>query len=290
LNGKTMSSLRFLIIDGYAKASREEFDGVGMKHAWLLYAEMLKKHLPEAEYAVWFPSDDPNPPEGLGPEHYAGVLYTGCNLTIYNTHEARVTRQIEYARQCYEAGTPGFGTCWGIQMAAVAAGGEVKANPRGREMGLARKIRLTEAGLAHPMFEGKPPVYCGFISHLDEITQLPPGAVLLASNDFTHVQAIEVKHKRGVFWATQYHPEYDLHEMARLITAREPKLVPEGFFRDHADLAQYVDKLETLHQNPDRKDLRWQLDIDDDVLSGAVRQVEFRNWIQKLVLPRAAKG
>ena len=285
-----MPSLRFLIIDGYAKASREEFDGVGMKHAWLLYAEMLKKHLPEAEYAVWFPSDDPNPPEGLGPEHYAGVLYTGCNLTIYNTHEARVTRQSEYARQCYEAGTPGFGTCWGIQMAAVAAGGEVKANPRGREMGLARKIRLTEAGLAHPVFEGKPPGYCGFISHLDEITQLPPGAVLLASNDFTHVQAIEVKHKRGVFWATQYHPEYDLHEVARLITAREPKLLLEGFFRDHADLAQYVDKLETLHQNPDRKDLRWQLDIDDDVLSDEVRQVEFRNWIQKLVLPRAAKG
>ncbi len=285
-----MSSLRFLIIDGYAKVSREEFDGVGMKQAWLLYAEMLKKHLPEAEFAVWFPSDDPNPPDGLGPEHYAGVLYTGCNLTIYHTHEARVMRQIEYARQCYEVGTPGFGTCWGIQMAAAAAGGEVKANPRGREMGLARKIRLTEAGRSHPMFEGKPPVYCGFISHLDEITQLPPGAVLLASNDFTHVQAIEVKHKKGVFWATQYHPEYDLHEVARLITAREPKLVREGFFRNHEDLAQYVEKLETLSQHPDRKDLRWQLDIDDDVLSDEARQVEFRNWIQKLVLPRAAKG
>ncbi|MDP2999969.1 MAG: type 1 glutamine amidotransferase [Bryobacterales bacterium] len=284
------STLGFLIIDGYAKASREELDRAGMKQAWLLYAEMLKKYLPGAEYAVWFPSDDPIPPDGLGPEHYAGILWTGCNLTIYDSGDARVTRQIEFAKKSYEAGTCGFGTCWGVQMAAVAAGGEVRANPRGREMGLARKIRLTPAGLGHPMFEGKPAVYGGFISHLDEIMQLPPGAALLASNDFTSVQAIEVKHRKGVFWATQYHPEYDLHEMARLITAREPKLVPEGFFRDHQDLAQYVEKLETLHRTPDRKDLRWQLDIDDDVLSDQVRQVEFRNWINKIVLPRAAGG
>jgi GMP synthase (glutamine-hydrolysing) len=284
------STLRFLIIDGYPKASRDEFDVVGMKHAWRLYAEMLKKYLPEAEFRLWLPSDNPTPPDGLGPEHYEGILWTGCNLTIYDLDNIRVTRQIEFAKKSYEVGTPAFGTCWGIQMAAVAAGGEVRANPRGREMGMARKIRLTTEGLKHPMLEGKPPVYNGFISHLDEVMQLPPGGVLLASNDFTHVQAIEVKHKKGTFWATQYHPEYDLHEVARLIMARARKLVAEGFFQSHEDLVHYVEKLETLHQNPNRKDLRWQLNIDDDVLSDQVRQVEFRNWINKLVLPQAAGG
>jgi GMP synthase (glutamine-hydrolysing) len=283
------STLRFLIVDGYPKASRDEFDVARMKHAWRLYAEMLKRYLPEAESSLWLPSDNPTPPDGLGPEHYDGILWTGCNLTIYHLDDIRVTRQVEFARKSYEVGTPGFGTCWGIQMAAVAAGGEVRMNPRGREMGLARKIRLTAEGLEHPMLEGKPPLYNAFISHLDEVTQLPPGAVLLASNDFTRVQAIEVKHKKGTFWAAQYHPEYDLHEMARLIVAREPKLVAEGFFRNHEDLLQYVDKLETLSQNPGRKDLRWQLDIDDDVLSDQVRQVEFSNWINKLVLPRKAQ-
>lgn len=285
----TMSSpLRFLIIDGYPKASREEFDRVGMKHAWRLYAEMLVGHLPAAQYCVWFPSDDPAPPQGLAPEHYQGILWTGCNLTIYHTDDQRVTRQIEFARRAYEAGTPSFGTCWGIQMAAVAAGGRVAANPRGREMGLARKIRLTPEGLAHPMFEGKPPVFNAFISHLDEVTELPSGASWLAVNDFTRVQAIEVRHGKGVFWATQYHPEYDLHEMARLIVARASKLVPEGFFHSHDEMLAYVEKLEALHREPSRKDLRWQLDIDDDVLSEPVRQVEFRNWIQKIVLPSAA--
>ena len=280
--------IRFLIVDGYAKASRDEFDVVGMKHAARLYAEMLKRWLPEAECVFWFPSDDPIPPEGKGPEHYAGILWTGCNLTVYHRDDPRVARQIEFAAKSFDAGTPAFGSCWGLQIAAAAAGGEVRANSRGREMGIARKIRLTAEGLNHPMLEGKPPVFSGFISHVDEVTGLPPGAAVLATNDFTHVQAMEVRHGNGTFWAVQYHPEYDLHEMARLITARAQKLLAEGFFNSPEDLARYVEQLETLNREPDRKDLRWQLDIDDDVLSDAVRQLELRNWINKVVLPRAA--
>lgn len=280
--------IRFLIIDGYAKASRDDFDVVGMKHAATLYAEMLKKWLPEAEYVFWFPSDDAAPPEGKGPEHYAGILWTGCNLTVYHRDNPSVARQIDFAAKSYDAGTPAFGSCWGLQVAAAAAGGEVSANPRGREMGIARKIQLTPEGRHHPMLEGKPPVFTGFISHLDEVTGLPAGATVLATNDFTEVQALEIRHGKGSFWAVQYHPEYDLHEMARLITARAQKLLPEGFFASPEDLAAYVEKLEALNREPDRKDLRWQLDIDDDVLSQDVRQLEFRNWINNVVLPRAA--
>jgi GMP synthase (glutamine-hydrolysing) len=155
-------------------------------------------------------------------------------------------------------------------------------------MGLARKIHLTAAGRAHPFLAGKPPVYSGFISHVDEVTHLPPGAELLATNDFTEVQAIAVDHQAGSFWAVQYHPEYSLRDMARLIVAREPKLLPEGFFADRAALLAYVEQLEALAAAPDRKDLRWQLDIDDDVLSVSVRQLEFANWLERLVLPRLA--
>ncbi len=71
---------------------------------------------------------------------------------------------------------------------------------------------------------------------------------------------------------------------------REPKLVQEGFFQSRRDLVGYVDKLESLAQNPTRKDLRWQLNINEDVLSDQVRQVEFRDWINKVVMPWAATG
>lgn len=279
---------RFLIIDGYTKGSRDDFDLVGMKHGATLYAEMVKRWLPEAEFVVWFPSDDPTPPGGQGPEHYSGILWTGSNLTVYHQDNPSVVRQLEFAVRSFDAGTPAFGSCWALQVAVTAAGGTVRANPRGREMGIARKLQLTPEGRNHPMLEGRQPVFSNFMSHLDEVSELPPGAIVLATNDFTHVQAMEVRHGNGTFWAVQYHPEYDLHEMARLITARAHKLLPEGFFAGPEDLAAYVEKLEALNRDPDRKDLRWQLDIDDDVLSDEVRQLEFRNWIKTVVLPRAA--
>jgi GMP synthase (glutamine-hydrolysing) len=279
---------RFLIIDGYTKNSRDGFDLVGMKHGSTLYAEMLQRWLPGAEYTIWFPCDHPTPPDGHGPEHYTGILWTGSNLTVYHRDNPSVARQIEFAARSFDAGTPAFGSCWALQVAVTAAGGEVRANPRGREIGIARKIQLTPAGQNHPMLEGRPPVFSNFISHLDEVAVFPPGAVPLAGNDFSHVQTMEVTHRNGTFWAVQYHPEYDLHALARLITARARKLLLEGFFASPEDLAAYVEKLEALNRDPTRKDLRWQLDIDDDVLSDEIRHLEFRNWIKKIVLPRAA--
>ena len=139
------------------------------------------------------------------------------------------------------------------------------------------------------MYEGKPQAFEGFISHDDEITHLSNGSSCLASNDFTRVQAVSVRHKKGIFWATQYHPEYNLHEVARLIVAREELLKSQGLFQHHDDMVQYVEKLETLAANPDRKDLRWQLAIGDDLLDDSIRQLEFVNWLNKLVIPHSKK-
>jgi len=276
---------RFLIIDGYAKPSREQFDTVGMELAGQLYGNMLDQHLEEVEYDIVYLSD----PGVISPDEkalqgYHGVIWPGCNLTIYHTEDERVTRMLDLARRCYEAGIPQFGSCWGVQIAVCAAGGKVEANPRGKEMGVARKIRLTEEGRNHPMYEGKASVFDGFISHDDHITELPPGAQCLATNDFTHVQAVSVQYLNGTFWATQYHPEYNLYEMAKLIMAREEKLIELGFFKSHEDMMQFVDKLETIHRNPERKDLRWQLAIDKDLISESIVQCEFVNWLKKMVI------
>lgn len=279
-------SLRFLIVDGYPQASREELTASQCEQAWKLYADMLQAHLPEAEYDVLFPADPGSElPEGAGLDSYRGILWTGCNLTIYDEHDERVRRMIELQRQAYRAGVPAYGSCWGLHIAVVAAGGRVASNPRGREMGLARKIALTGQGRAHPFMRDKPQVFDAFISHYDEVTALPRGALLLAGNDFTRVQAAEVRHAAGVFWAVQYHPEYSLYVMARLMVARRQRLLDEGFFTDEAAFTAHVTDLETLHRHPGRHDLRWRLGIDDDVLDPRRRQLEFRNWLERLVLP-----
>lgn len=277
---------RFLIIDGYNKASRDDLNKAGMQYAWKLYGDMLTKNMPGAEYDVLLPSDDGvEIPGAKDLEGYAGMLWTGCNLCIYDAGNPSVISQIELARLAYEVGVPSFGSCWGLQMSVVAAGGKVAPNPLGKEMGISRKICVSKEGRVHPMFAGKPSVFEAYISHDDMVTEVPEGSQILAGNAFTPVQALSVTHKKGTFWSVQYHPEYSLHEMACLIIAREEKLIAGSFFKAPDELQEMVGKMKALFLEPDRKDLRWQLVIDDDVLSDAIKECEFRNWLKVLVQP-----
>lgn len=276
---------RFLVIDGYYRDGREELAAGGATPAGDLYAGMLKRCLPGSHVDIIYPADPGVAlPKGAGLTSYNGIAWTGSSLTIH-ADDPGVASQIELAKTAFEAKVPGFGSCWAAQIAVAAAGGRCAANPRGREMGIARKISLTPEGRAHPMYTGKISVFDAFISHEDEITHLPPGAISLASNAFCSVQAVSVTHKGGTFWAVQYHPEYDLHELARLTYCRIEKLVSRGFFADGDAARDYILKLETLHQDPSRKDLAWLLGIDADVTSEDVRQAEVQNWIERLVLP-----
>ena len=282
-----MTTLRFLVIDGYRRDGRESLVAGGATTAGRLYERMLLGCHPDASVDILYPTDPGSAlPRGTALAAYDGIAWTGSSLTVYNESDPAVRAQIELARTAFEAGVPSFGSCWAAQIAVVAAGGRCAANPRGREMGIARKIALTEDGRGHPLYIGKPRVFDAFISHEDEITHLPSGALSLAGNAFSSVQAVCVTHKGGTFWAVQYHPEYDLHELARLTCARRERLVGMGFFADVEATLDYVNKLEALHQDPSRRDLAWLLGIDDDVMNEDVRRIEVRNWIGHLVIPR----
>ncbi len=279
---------KFLVIDGYTKQARNQLVGGGASMAVDLYVNMLKKCSPPGtECDKLFPADEgavyPNDQQLAS---YDGIAWTGCSLCLNDTHLPEVSQQIDLTRRAFEAGVPGFGSCWAAQIAVVAAGGQVQPNPNGREMGIARKIELTPEGRAHPMYEGKTNVFNAFTSHDDEITHLPPGAVILSRNPWTKVQSVAVTYKGGTFWGLQYHPEYDLHELARLAFCRIPKLIKHGFFLDEASALSYIDDLETLHQDPNRKDIAWRLGIDADVMNEDVRLCEVRNWVNRLVLPQ----
>ena len=273
--------MKFLIIDGYSKASRDKLEEAKMSFAWKLYADMLLKYIPDAEYEVFFPTDTKveNFPGKEKLEEFTGIIWTGADLDINETHIPTNAGQIKLAELAYEIGSDSWGSCWGIQMAAVAAGGSVERNPRGREMGFGRKITKTAEGMNHPMLKDKPTVFYAFESHYDIVVNIPEGGVVLARNPFSGIQAMEIKHKKGTFWASQYHPEYNLYEVARLTLAREKLLTDQGFFKDHDGMQSYVDKMEELYRNPDRTDLLWQLGIDEDIMDDSIRQSEFRNWL-----------
>lgn len=278
--------LSICIINGYPKTSREKFSRDNVSQAHENYIRFFNQYIPKAQIDILYIADlDNNLPTGANLNSYDAYVWTGSDLTIYHNDDPRVTRQIELSQAIYQAGPPQYGSCWGIQMAAVAAGGEVKKNPKGREWGITGIISQTAAGRQSLLLKNKPEQFKGFIMHLDEVTKIPAGGVLLATDEHTHVQALAVKHGQGEFWATQYHPEYNLFEMAQLIDARATPLVKEGFFATEEEVHAHAAALRHLYENPQDQQLRQKLGIGDDILDPKILQQELRNWIDFLVIP-----
>lgn len=275
--------MRLIVLDAYAREGRAALRGAGGTEAGALYGALLLRLAPDATVDVAHPADGPlELPSATDLDDYAGVVWTGSSLTIHDAGDARVTRQIELAREIARRGIPSFGSCWAAQLAAVAAGGRCAPNPRGREFGVSRGISLTDAGRAHPMYRGKPGRFDALTSHADHVVALGPKVHCLASNDWSPVQAVGNDTARASFWAVQYHPEYDLHEVASLARLRKQELVAQGTFPDQGAADRYIDDLEALNADPAREDLRHRLGVDASVLDADLRTLEVRNWLASL--------
>ena len=119
-----------------------------------------------------------------------------------------------------------LGVCFGHQLLAKAAGGEVIQNPRGREIGTV-SVQLTEAGKRDPLFAwagGSAEIEVQ-ATHTDAVDPLPPAAVLLASNENCAAQAYRLSETVA---GVQFHPELSVEAMRDLILSRRSKLWAEG--------------------------------------------------------------
>ena len=172
----TTAALRFCIVNGYPKASRENFDRSNVGHPHDLFKDFLAREAPNSTSVIVYVADpDFSLPPGTSIDDFDGFIWTGSDLTVYHTDDPRVAGQLAFAVELMDAGAASWGSCWGLQMAAQVEGGEVKVNPRGRECGIATRIELNDAGRESPMLAGKPDVFDGFIMHVDEVVRLPDG-------------------------------------------------------------------------------------------------------------------
>ncbi|HSK40749.1 MAG TPA: type 1 glutamine amidotransferase, partial [Arenibaculum sp.] len=228
-----MTTLKLLVVDGNTREVNEAHVAAGGRPTGAHYASVLGGLRPDVECIVVHPAHPGGAvlPGGLGLDAFDGVAWTGSALNVYNGGPA-IEPQVELARAAFRAGVPIFGSCWGLQVATVAAGGEVRANALGRELGLARRIAPTGAGAAHPMFAGKAAPFDAIAVHVDEVVTIAPGTTVLAGNAMSPVQAAEIRFAAGRCWGVQYHPEYDLNEIATVIVRYAPRLVDAGFFAD----------------------------------------------------------
>jgi GMP synthase (glutamine-hydrolysing) len=149
---------------------------------------------------------------------FDGVLMTGSPRSVLDGDpwmDAAAAYLIEAGRT-----RPVLGVCFGHQLLARALGGRVDRNPLGREAGT-REVRLTEAGTRDPLFRGVPRTLTVQQTHEDHVPKLPPGATLLAENDFSPVQAFAVG---DALRCVQFHPEMDAERSLLLAELRRERL------------------------------------------------------------------
>ncbi|MFB6104012.1 MAG: type 1 glutamine amidotransferase [Halobacteriaceae archaeon] len=143
-----------------------------------------------------------------GADHDA-VVVTGSRSSVY-WDDPWIESLTDRVARLVAADVPVLGVCYGHQVLADAVGGTVAAM-EDYELGYREVHQVGD----DPLFDGVPDPFLVFETHSDVVTDLPPGATLLAEND-VGIQAF----RHGSAWGLQFHPEYDL-ETARAVTKRK---------------------------------------------------------------------
>ena len=108
----------------------------------------------------------------------------------------------------YRLGVPILGICYGMQLMAHQLGGRVVRAPH-REFGPA-VIRVVRPG---GVFQDLPPVQKVWMSHGDEVLEVPPGFESIATSGHSACAAMSDTERR--FHAIQFHPEVAHTERGR---------------------------------------------------------------------------
>ncbi|KQO89171.1 glutamine amidotransferase [Methylobacterium sp. Leaf90] len=274
--------MRFLVAESETPEAREKRRGSVGRSSGETYLNILRELAPGADCDRIQPADaDAVIPRGANLAGNDAVFLTGSPLHLYEeTPETR--RTVAFMRSVFASGTPAFGSCAGLQVATVAAGGSVRPNACRLEAGSARRITPTEAGRAHPLLAGRPASYDAPAIHTDEVEALPPGGTLLAGNRLTAVQAAEIRFDGGVFWGVQYHPEIGLDEVAGALRRQGDSLVEAGLARGNDEVEAYARQVDDFHREPGRRDLAWRLGLDEQVTDERQRLAEMRNFVEAL--------
>ncbi len=135
---------------------------------------------------------------------YKGIIFTGGPRSVYEDDAPRFDPAI------LDAGIPILGICYGCQLIAYLAGGEVAPAKTGSEYG--------KTEFAHEMgvlFKGVPKITVCWMSHTDFVKKVPDGFRVTANTRSCPVAAFDNDEKK--IYGVQFHPEVTHTEHGKLI-------------------------------------------------------------------------
>ena len=180
---------------------------------------------------VEFDVTDNDRPSGFD---FDAVVVTGSRASVYWDRDW-IRPLVDYVAAADDHGLPLLGVCYGHQVLASALGGRV-ASMGEYEIGYRTITRTADDEL----LAGVDDEFVAFTTHSDAVTELPPGAELLAENDYG-IHAF----RRGRAWGVQFHPEYDRETAVEVTRGKEGDLtdarvqsVVDGITEENYDAAR----------------------------------------------------
>ncbi len=165
-----------------------------------------------------------------------GVILSGSHASLWEDESLRAPQAV------FELGVPVLGICFGMYAIAHALGGKVEGGHK-REFGHAEirahgHTRLLDGIQDHvtPQGHGMLNVW---MSHGDNVTEMPPGFKLMASTESCPIAGMADEERS--FYAVQFHPEVTHTRQGKAILNRFVlgicAATPDWLMRDHVDEA-----------------------------------------------------
>tara|TARA_B000000609_G_scaffold11869_1_gene7396 strand:- start:121 stop:906 length:786 start_codon:yes stop_codon:yes gene_type:complete len=258
---------KILIVEGNLKEENQSFTEGGIKTHTESLKDSISYFTNDLEIDVVNPSSDKNISEvAKGLEKFDGMIWGGSSLNIYND-TLEIRRQIEFMRSCQNKIKKILAICWGLQVAATVAGGQVKRCMTGSHRGIAHDIEINSNGLQHPIYKNKNETFNTPAFNFDEVVKLPKNSILLASNPINKVMGVNFKSGVSDIWGIQYHPEITYDKMISLIHFRKDRLLNNKAFVDEQEINKHVAMIAEENKKSN-KDLRMR---------------ELENWLNYLL-------
>lgn len=207
---------------------------------WPLYPAMFETlmapHLEDWQYQSVELSEGSALPDPAGLD---AVLITGSPAGVYDD-TPWMAPLMDFIRWAADAQTPQIGICFGHQALAHALGAKVTKSDKGWGIG-----RHTYDLVAPQTWMGPTPpdTFSLGVSHQDQVLSLPPGAVLMAQNEFCEFAALAYPSAKAISF--QGHPEYSPGFSCALYNVRRGTRLPHAM----------VDQAEASFANPIDNDL-----------------------------------
>ena len=135
---------------------------------------------------------------------YAGIIFTGGPASVYEKNSPGFDAGI------LQAGIPILGICYGAQLMAFLAGGEVRSAGSSGEYG-SSPMRVKSS----PLFRDVPVKSISWMSHTDFISRVPEGFEVIAVTDSCPCAAMGNNERK--LYGVQFHPEVTHTEYGKTI-------------------------------------------------------------------------